>query len=276
MPEFGLGTWQMGGRSERDPANDDAMDVKAIQTAINFGVTHIDTAEQYAGGHTEEMVGQAIKGYDRSKLFIISKVGGWHMRYDDVLAACENSLKRVGTDYFDVYLLHRHIPEVPLKETMRAMDELVGRGMIRNIGVANFNTKALHEAQTATSHPIVYNQVHYNLEFREPARDGLLEYCQKNDVLLAAWRPVQKGALLVNPPPIITELCEKYGKTPAQIAINWLICQKNVVTLTKTSRAEHLKENLGAIGWEMEQEDIERLRRDYPNQKDISDAVPLA
>ena len=275
IPEFGLGTWQMGGRTEHDSGNDDSRDVSAICAAIEHGVTAIDTAEIYADGYAETLVGKAIQGYDRSKLFIISKVQAAHMAHNDVIAACKASLERVGTSYFDLYLLHRRVRSVPLAETFRAMDELMEEGLIRNIGVANFGVESLKEARGLTRHPIVYNQVHYNLEFREPEKSGLLKYCQENDVLLAAWRPVQKGALLENVPPILKALCEKYKKTPAQIAINWLISQKNVITLSKTSTIPHLEENLSALDFTMDTDDIERLRRDYPGQKSVSDTVPL-
>ncbi len=273
MPAFGIGTWQMGGRQERNPDNDDEADIAAIRAAIELGVTHFDTAEQYASGYAEVLLGQAIIDADRSSLFLISKVMPSGKKYDDYIDACKKSLERVGTDYFDMYLLHR-IPE-DLELGMRAMNTLLEYGMIRNIGVANFGAASLERAQSLTSHKIPYDQVHYNLEHREPERCGLLDYCQKNDVLLAAWRPVQKGALLTNRPPLLEEMCAKYGKTPAQIAINWLLSQDNVITLAKTSNIEHLKENLGAVGWEMDTEDIERIRREYPDQKDLSDAVPL-
>ena len=275
MPEFGLGTWQMGGRNEHDPENDDAADIRAIRAAIELGITHLDTAEIYANGYAEELVAEAIKGYDRSKLFIISKVHHTHMSYKDVFAACAGSLKRLKTDYLDLYLLHRYSPAFPLKETMRAMNKLKDEGMIRNIGVANFGIEHLKEAQSYTNHPIVYDQVHYNLEFREAEHSGLLEYCQTNDILLAAWRPVEKGNLLAGIPSILQKMCDKYQKTPAQVAINWLVSQENVVTLSKTRNIEHLKENLGAIGWAMDKTDIELLRKEYPNQKPISDAIPL-
>ncbi len=280
MPVYGLGTWQMGGRFERtnarDPDNNDPADIAGIRAAIDHGVIHIDTAESYAEGHAEELVAEGIKDYDRSKLFLVSKVNALHMAPNDVIAACKASLKRLQTGYLDLYLLHRHELSVPLAETMAAMDELLAEGLIRNIGVSNFLPEFLDEAQSYTKNKIVCNQVHYNLEFREPEASGLLEYCQKNDVFLAAWRPMGKGALAVNPPLVVQELCKKYNKTPAQIAINWLVSQDHVITLAKTRRVEHLEENLGALGWQMEAEDIERLRRDYPNQKQISDIVPLA
>src|SRR3989344_503367 len=276
MPVFGFGTWQMGGRHERDPQNDDQADIAAIKAAIEAGITHIDTAESYSAGHAEELVAQAIKGYDRSKLFIVSKAHQEHLRHDDLLVACENSLKRLQIDYLDLYLLHAPSLQVPIKETMAAMDKLKADGRIKNIGISNFSIKRTKEAVTATQNQIVANQLHLNLMYREPERDGLVEYCQQNDMLFIAWRPVQKGTL-TQPGhyPILDEMCAKYQKTPSQIAINWLTSQENIITLAKSTNLEHLQENLGAIGWHMEKDDIERLDKEFPDQKDISDAVPL-
>ena len=149
------------------------------------------------------------------------------------------------------------------------------RVLIKHIGVCNFNKEHLAEAQSYTKNKIVCNQVHYNLMFREPEQDGLVEYCQNNDVFLSAWRPIGKGNLLEEIPLVAQEMCDKYKKTPAQIAINWLVSQPYVITLSKTRHPDHLNENLGALGWQMDSEDIEQLRKEYPNQQYISDAVPL-
>lgn len=275
MPEYGLGTWQMGGRKERDFRNDDKADIEAIKTAIDLNITHIDTAEAYADGHTETLLAEAIKGYDRSKLFIVSKVQTTHLTYERVLQSCRDSLKRLQTDYLDLYLLHGYSSDFPLKGSVQALSELKDQGLAREIGVCNFGSQHLEEAQSYTKHKIVCDQVHYNLQFREPERSGLLKYCQKNDVMLIAWRPIGKGNLLQDIPDILKSMCEKYEKTPAQIAINWLISQQNVVTLSKTRDKQHLLENFGALGWHMENEDIDRLRNEYPDQEDISDVVPL-
>lgn len=236
MPVFGLGTWQMGGREERDLHNDDEADILAIQTAIDMGITHIDTAEIYGDGYTEVLVGKALKTQDRSKLFLVSKAKADHLGYDAILTACEQSLKRLQVDYLDLYLLHRYSDRYPLKDSVRALDRLKEEGLIRNIGVANFGQTHLAEAQSYTSNQIVCDQVHYNLIYREPEQSGLLTYCQENDVFLVAWRPVGKGNLLQNPPPIMKEFCEKYQKTPAQIAIHWLVSQPGVLTLFKNKR----------------------------------------
>ncbi|MDP4000849.1 MAG: aldo/keto reductase [bacterium] len=276
MPEYGLGTWGMAGRFEHDSQNDDALDIGAIKTAIKLGVTHIDTAEVYADGHAEILTSEAIKSIDREKLFITSKVSGEHLSFDGVINACKKSLDRLKTSYLDLYLIHKFNPELPLKETMRALDRLVAEGLVKSIGVSNFNVRHLKKAQDYTKNKIVCNQVHYSLEFRGPERYGLLDFCQKNDVLITAWRPVGKGKFNSNPPPILQEMCKKYYKTPSQIAINWLVTQPNVITISKTRSIEHLNENLGGVGWYMEKEDIDRLQKEYPDQKDVSDSVPLA
>lgn len=275
MTVFGIGTWQMGGRREHDLANDDKADISAIKSAIDMGITHIDTAEIYADGYSEVLIGKAIKNYDRSKLFVVSKVKADNMSYDNVINSCKKSLERLQTSYLDLYLLHRHNVDLSLKDTMRALDYLVDQGLVKNIGVSNFNKGFLSEAQSYTKNKIVCNQVHYNLKFREPEASSLLEYCQKNDVFIVAWRPLEKGVLLEDVPDVVKKMCDKYNKTPAEIAINWLISQPYVLTLSKTRNIEHLKDNLGAIDWEMEREDIEKLRKEYPNQKNISDTVPL-
>ncbi len=275
MPVYGLGTWEMGGRKEADPNNDDKADIEAIKYAIDSGITHIDTAENYANGHSEELVGEAIKGYDRNKLFIVSKVGRTKLKHDDLIKSAKESLQRIGTNYLDLFLIHAPSLEIPIEESMLAMNELYDEGLIKNVGVSNFTVERFIEAQKYSKAKIVANQLHLNLKYRETEKKGLIRFCQENDVMFIAWRPVQKGIILDSNIQIINEMCEKYRKTPSQIAINWLINQKNIVTLSKTRNKSHLDENLGAIGWEIEKSDIEKLRNEFPNQEDLSDAVPL-
>lgn len=274
MPVFGLGTWLMGGTKEPDPNNDDKRDITAIKQAIDAGISHIDTAENYAAGKAEELVGEATHSYDRAKLFLVSKVNNRHLRHDDLIAACKRSLKRMQTDYLDLYLIHSPNPEVPIKETMSAMDDLKKHGLIKEIGISNFTIERTEQAQASTNNKIVANQLHLNLKYREAERKGLVDYCQKHDMLFIAWRPIQKGMILTKNA-LLDELCEKYNATPAQIAINWLISQRNIVTLSKMADKKHLEENLSALTWVMEPTDIMKLDSGFPNQADISDAVPL-
>ena len=271
MQVLGMGTWQMGGRMERDSRNDDAGQIQALKTGLDLGFNLIDTAESYADGKAEELVGEAIRGYDRGKLFLTSKVWKTHVAYDDVLRAAENSLKRLGTDYLDLYLYHQVNNEVPLKETMRAFDRLVSEKLVRHIGVSNFALERFKRAQACAEHKIVVNQIHYSLSVREPESE-LLPWLQENDVMIQAWRPLRG----VPDCALLNELCAKYGKTKSQIALNWLIMQKNIVTITASSSARHIQDNLDAAAFEMAPSDVELLTRNFPEKKFISDAVPLS
>lgn len=273
LPVYGLGIWQMGGRWEADTSKD-AEEIRAIRAALDSGVTHIDTAESYGNGHAEELLRQAIEGYDRSKLIIATKVSANNQTYEGVHKSFQASLERIGLDYVDLYLLHRFPePGIDIADTMRAMDELVEQGLVKNIGVCNMTPHRFNEVQKLTKNKLVCNQVHYNVQYREVEDKGVLKHCQENDVMLVAWRPLQKGILPESA--LLEELAKKYDKTPVQIAINWLISQDNVVTLSKTSNLDHLEENLGAFGWSMEAEDVELVRREFPDQQMVSDAVPL-
>ena len=273
LPVYGLGTWEIGGRMEPD-SSQDAADVATIKAAIEHGITHIDTAESYADGHCEELVGKAIAGYDRSHLIITTKVSAWNQSYEGVLAACERSLKRLGTDYIDLYLLHRY-PQagIDIADTMRAMDELIASGKVRHIGVCNMSVNRLKHVQEQTKHKIVCNQVHYSLRVREIVDRGVLEYCQQNDIFVTAWGPLEKGML--SDGGILREMADKYGKTPFQVALNWLIAQDHVITIPKTSSVEHLQENLGALNWLLSPEDQDRLADEFPDQVNVSDRVSL-
>ena len=186
MPVLGQGTWRLGGVSERDPENDDARDIAVIRRALDAGLTHIDTAEMYAGGHAEELVGEAIRGVERSRLFLTGKVWKSHLGGDGPLRAAEASLRRLGVDAFDLYLVHQVNPEIPLKETIRAMNRLQREGLARNIGVSNFSLERLKQAQALSEVPIVANQLHYNLQVREIELSGLLDFCQETGVMVIA------------------------------------------------------------------------------------------
>jgi diketogulonate reductase-like aldo/keto reductase len=273
LPIYGLGLWQMGGRFEADTSRDRA-EINAIRAAFDAGITHIDAAESYGNGHAEELLGQALKGYDRNKLLIATKVSAKNQTYEGLHRSFAASLKRIDTDYIDLYLLHRY-PEsgIDIAETMRAMDELIAQGVVKNIGVCNMTPRRFSEAQSHTKNKLVCNQVHYNVQYREAESSGVLKYCQAHDVMLVAWRPLQKGLLPHSP--LLDTLAKKYNKSAAQLAINWLMSQGNVVTIAKTSSLDHLTENLGALNWVMESSDIERIRHEFPDQKTVSDAVPL-
>ncbi len=260
IPVLGLGT---GGICD---GHDNETTASIIKTAISLGITHIDTSENYAGGLAEELVGKAISNFDRKKLFITTKVGRDNLSYNEVISSAKKSLQRLGIDYIDLYLIHAPNPKIPLKETIAAMDFLVEQKLVRFIGVSNFSLGLLKEAQSLAKNKIIANQVEYSLLERN-AEDGMLQHCQENNIALIAYTPLAKG-LLARPGfnAILDKLSEKYSRTQAQIAVNWLVAHKNVIAIPRTRSVERLRENLGAVGWQLETGDFESLNKEFGNK----------
>jgi len=275
LPVFGFGTWQMGGRETRNQENDDIADINAIKNALDLGITHFDTAEFYAEGFAEKLLARAIKGFDRSKLIITTKVSPMNFHYKDLIKSLNQSLKRIKTDYIDIYLMHAPNPYIPIAESMEAMDYLIDKKLIKYIGLSNFNIDQFRKAQNCTKNKIVCNHVHYNLKYRLPQQDGSIEYAQSNDVMIVAWRPVQKGLFAAESNELLDSMCLKYNKTTNQIAINWIISQDNLTVITKCRSLEHLKENMGALGWKMDKKDIDLLTYSFPDVKFTADIKTL-
>ena len=258
IPVLGLGTWRMGGELWRDSSNDQRY-VDAISYAIKSGITHIDTAEIYGAGHTEEIVGEAIKKFDRQKLFITTKVSPQHLFFpSQIRRSCQNSLKRLGLNYIDLYLIHWPNPLAPIRGVMRTLDELVKEGKIRYIGVSNFSARQLANAQKYTKNKIVTNQVHYSLLHREPEKE-LLAYCQKEGIILTAYSPLEIGQLAESEFDAQETVAKKYRKTPVQVALRWLIEKESVIAIPKASSKPHINELLGSLGWKLKKEDQEYL-----------------
>lgn len=261
IPALGLGTWRMGGQLWPDFSQDKKY-VNAIRYAIQKGITHIDTAEIYGRGHAEELVSSAIRGYDRKKLFLTTKVFPHHLSYDKVLKACEASLKRLKVDYVDLYLIHWPNPLASMKNVMAAFDQLVRTGKIRHIGVSNFSLTQLQNAQKYTKNKIATNQVHYSLLHRDPEKE-LLAYCRQNNIILTAYSPLAEGHLARNKYEALEKLAQKYGKTPPQVSLRWLIEKPNVITIPKASSRQHIDELLGSLGWKLKKEDQDFLSREF-------------
>lgn len=254
LPEIGLGTWQYNGGTE------------PLRNGISLGAFLIDTAEMYG---TEGVVGEAIRG-NRQEAFIATKVSGNHLRYDEVLKAADNSLKRLGTDYIDLYQIHWPDPGVPIRETMRAMEELADRGKVKFIGVSNFYVKNLEEAQACmTKHRIVSNQVKYSLLNRRIEEDTLA-YCQENNITVIAYSPLDKGGLTSRPLirnraaiSVLQKIALETGKTLAQVALNWCLSKPNVIAIPKSDRVERIVENCQASGWRLAARQVEALDRAF-------------
>ncbi|MCD6515013.1 MAG: aldo/keto reductase [Candidatus Odinarchaeota archaeon] len=237
----------------------DDLAIKALRHGISLGMWLIDTAEVYGGGHAEELVGEAIKIFNREEVFIVTKVWETNLRYDDVLKAAKGSLKRLKTNYIDLYLIHWPNPRIPLSETMKAMEKLVSDRLVRYIGVSNFSVELMEEARSYLSkEDIVANQVKYNVYDRSVERD-ILPYCQKEGITLMAYTPLAKGN--VSTDKTLIEIGKKYGKTATQVALNWLISKDMVIAIPKAIRIEHIEENAGAMGWRLSEEDIRYIEQ---------------
>ena len=256
VPSIGMGTWEIGGYGRRDSSNDKEA-IAALQKGIELGMRLIDTAELYRAGHAEELVGEAIKAFPREKVFIVSKVHNTHLEYQELIQACHRSLERLQTDFIDLYLIHFPSYRVPLRETMRAMEELVEQGMVRFIGVSNFPLHLMKEAQSSLGKTeIQADEAKYNLKCRYDEKD-LLPYCQKGGITLIAYTPLEEGSLANNK--LLQEVGQRCGKTAAQVALNWLICNENVITIPKAISPKHLEENAAAMGWRISQKDFDSL-----------------
>jgi len=237
---IGMGTWRIG---LYHTAEERGAQVRALKRGIELGMNFIDTAEIYASGRSEEVVGEAVKE-SRDRVFIASKVAPGHLHHDDVIRACKSSLKRLGTTYIDLYQVHWPDSSVPIKETMAAMEDLVRGGLIRHIGVSNFSVKETTDARAALAKSeIVSNQVEYSLGNRYVEPD-ILPYCRKEKLTLIAYSPLARGRI---PDTIPQVLLRKYNMTPAQAMLNWVTRDEQVVAIPKAADIGHLEENASSV-----------------------------
>ena len=258
LPKIGYGTWRIGGETSPDPRVDSAS-MTALRSALEVGYTHFDTAEYYASGHAEELLGRAVREAKtkREDLFITSKVSPEHLSYDQVFKSCEGSLHRLEMNYIDLYLIHWPRVGMNLKEAFRALNKLVRDGKVRHLGVSNFKLKLLQQAQEYSETPILTDQVPYNLPDHSYLENGVIEYCQQNDILVTAYSPVKFRSIRVNK--ALGEVAETHAATPFQIALAWLVTQSRVITIPMSFNPAHIRENFDAEDIELSADEISRL-----------------
>lgn len=260
VPVLGQGTWMLEGRRATDG---EAID--ALELGLDLGLTHIDTAEMYGNGHVEEIVAAAIEGR-RDEVFLVSKVLPSNASYQGTIDACKRSLRRLKTDWLDLYLLHWP-GGYPIQETMRAMERLVDDGMIRFIGVSNFDVEELQEAEGALSkHRLSCDQVLYHLGNRG-IEGRLLPYCTQQGIAVVGYSPF--GHVGFIPPQskggrVLAEIASRNGRTPRQVALNFLTRHPNTFAIPKARRPEHVKENSGGAGWELCKSDLTAIDEAFP------------
>jgi diketogulonate reductase-like aldo/keto reductase len=255
IPVLGMGTWQMGENSQNRHS-----EIAALRHGLELGLSLIDTAEMYGEGGAEEVVAAALADR-RSDAFLVSKVYPHNASKRGAIAACERSLKRLNTDYLDLYLLHWR-GSVPLAETLEAFETLQQAGKIRSYGVSNFDKDDLEEAiRLQGGSVIATNQVLYNLS-RRGIEHNLLPWCQQQRLPIMAYSPIEQGRLLNNR--TLQTMAQARDVTPAQIAITWLLHQDGVIVIPKSSRVEHVDQNYAALHLTLSAEELSALDVAFP------------
>lgn len=261
VPIIGQGSWAI---PESGTAKKEAID--SLQLGIDIGMTHIDTAEMYGNGKAEEVIGEAIKGLKRNKLFIVSKVLPSNASYKGTIKACENSLRRLKTDYLDCYLLHWP-GSIPLEETMTALEQLVRDGKILSLGLSNFDVEGLKEAKGyLQKEKITCNQVFYHLGERGIERK-LIPYCQRQDIAIVAYTPFGQNGLPSESSAkgkALKQVADKHGVSIRQVILAFLVRKEIVFTIPKASKADHVKDNAAAGDLVLDASDIRLIDSHFP------------
>jgi diketogulonate reductase-like aldo/keto reductase len=251
---LGQGTWNMGERQQLRTA-----EIAALRAGVDLGMTLIDTAEMYGDGSTEELVGEAIAGI-RDQVFLVSKAYPQNASRDLLPAACEASLRRMGTDRIDLYLLHWR-GRVPLVETVAAMQALQQAGKIRYWGVSNLDTDDMDELREAGGAACVTDQILYNLTRRGPERD-LLPLLAGQGISAMAYSPVEQGRLIDDAD--LAAIAADIAITPSQLALAWVLHRPGMIAIPKAGSVAHVRENRAAADIELAPETLARLDRAFP------------
>lgn len=255
VPVLGQGTWFMG-----DHRNRRAEEIATLRAGLDLGMTLVDTAEMYGDGASEELVGEAINGR-RDEVFLVSKVLPSNASRDGTIAACERSLRRLGTDRLDLYLLHWR-GRTPFAETIEAFEKLQRDGKIRRWGVSNMDVHDMKELlRVPGGDAVATNQVLYNLTRRGIEFD-LLPQAQQRGLPLMAYSPIEQGRLSHYPE--VQDIAERHGVTPAQVALAWVLRQQGVIAIPKASRVEHVQQNRAALDLQLTEQDLSELDEAFP------------
>ncbi|HEY9010917.1 MAG TPA: aldo/keto reductase [Devosia sp.] len=254
VPALGQGTWKMGDYARQRPD-----EVRALQAGIDLGMTLIDTAEMYADGVAEEITGEAIRGR-RDEVFIVSKVLPSHASHEQTVRACERSLRRLGIETIDLYLLHWR-GGYGLDDTMSGFETLQKAGKIRHWGVSNFDVDDMKEVIDLGGTAVATNQVLYNLSRRGIEYD-LLPWQEQRGIPIMAYSPIEQGRLADNRS--LGRIAEAHGKTPAQIALAFVLSRPNMIAIPKAGTVEHVRENAEAADIVLTAEDMQALDATFP------------
>jgi diketogulonate reductase-like aldo/keto reductase len=255
VPVLGQGTWHMA----EDPSQR-YDEIAALRLGIELGMNLIDTAEMYADGGAEELVGEAIKGR-RNEVFLVSKVLPQHATLQGTIEACNRSLTRLGVDKIDLYLLHWR-GAVPLDETLEAFEMLRDAAKIRNWGVSNFDVADMEDLiDLGADQEVSTDQVLYNLEYRGIEFD-LLPWCERRAIPVMAYSPIEQGQLLSHP--VLKSVAKRHHVTPSQAALAWVLRRDKVCAIPRAGKPAHVRENRAALDIRLSEKDLAELDRAFP------------
>lgn len=258
VPSMGQGTWKMGERAERR-----SDEIASLRAGVELGMTLVDTAEMYGDGAAEVLICEAL-GDRRDELFLVSKAYPQNASRSRLTGACEASLKRLGTDRLDLYLLHWR-GSVPLAETVEAMKALKSAGKIRHWGVSNLDTNDMEQLVAAGGDGCVTDQILYNLVRRGPELD-LLPWLAQHKVPVMAYSPVEQGRLTSHP--ALDKVAAQVGATPAQVALAWTLRHDGLIAIPKASSIAHVRENRAAADIVLSDADLATLDAAFPRPAD--------
>ena len=257
VPALGQGTWKMAEDARK--RNDE---IAALRLGLDLGMTLVDTAEMYGSGASEELVGEAIRGR-REEVFLVSKVLPSNASRKGTVTACERSLRRLGTDRLDLYLLHWR-GRFALAETLEGFNDLVKAGKIRRWGVSNFDVADMQElVKLPGGDKVAANQVLYNLTRRGIEFD-LLPWQEKRNIPVMAYSPVEQGNLASADQPGLQSVAGRHGATPAQVALAWALRRPNIIAIPKAGTTGHVRENFAALELNLTGQDFAELDRAFP------------
>lgn len=258
VPALGMGTWNMG-----DDRATRAEEIATLRLGLDLGLRLIDTAEMYGEGLSESLIGEAIAGR-RDEVFLVSKVYPHNANRRGIAAACERSLRRLGTDRLDLYLLHWR-GDVPFEETLEGLQALQREGKIRQYGVSNLDLSDMEEWwDTPGGDQTAVNQLLYNLSRRGIEWD-VLPWLRERRVPVMAYSPIEQARLVRHPK--LVRFAQESGMTPAQVALAWLLANDDIIAIPKTGHRDRLRENIGALSHTLTAEQLATLDSIFPPPK---------
>lgn len=263
---IGIGTWNIGGTFTADPDaqykgaapdySNEVDELLAIRYSLSKGQNHIDCAELYGAFHTDEVVGAAIANHNREDVYIADKLWKTSVGKCLVRPTAMQMLKKLGTDYLDMLYIHAPWEDIDWREAIPQIDELIDEGLVRDFGVSNFTIADMERANAVAKHPIVANQMNYNVLNKDEVTKEFQDYCRKNSIQIVAYQPIKRQAVLNSE--IVCEVAKAHAATPAQIALAWLLAQ-DVLPIPKAVNLSHIDENVTSVMIQLTDRELELL-----------------